>query len=60
MGEFANTRLTSALAIAATAFVCLLNGILLLTIAGVAIPFADAEYSSLSILYYAALSPIAA
>ena len=41
MGEFANTRLTNALAVAATAFVCLLNGILLLTIAGVAIPFAD-------------------
>jgi manganese transport protein len=41
MGEFANTRLTNALAVAATAFVCLLNGILLLTIAGIAIPFAD-------------------
>jgi manganese transport protein len=41
MGEFANTRLTNALAVAATAFVCLLNGILLLTIVGVAIPFAD-------------------
>jgi len=26
MGEFANTRLTNALAIAATGFVCLLNG----------------------------------
>ena len=41
MGAFANTRLTNALAIAATAFVCLLNGILLLTIAGVPIPSAD-------------------
>jgi manganese transport protein len=41
MGEFANTCLTNALAVAATAFVCLLNGILLLTIAGVAIPFAN-------------------
>jgi manganese transport protein len=41
MGEFANTRLINALAVAATAFVCLLNGILLLTTAGVAIPFAD-------------------
>jgi manganese transport protein len=41
MGEFANTCLTNALAVAATAFVWLLNGILLLTIAGVAIPFAN-------------------
>jgi manganese transport protein len=40
MGEFANTRLTNALAISATGFVCLLNGILLLAIAGLAIPFA--------------------
>jgi manganese transport protein len=40
MGEFANTRLTNALAAAATGFVCLLNGILLLAIAGLAIPFA--------------------
>jgi manganese transport protein len=40
MGEFANTRLTNALAITATGFVCLLNGILLLAIAGLAIPFA--------------------
>ena len=40
MGEFANTRLTNALAIAATGFVCLLNGILLLAIAGLAIPLA--------------------
>jgi manganese transport protein len=32
MGEFANARLTNALAIAATGFVCLLNGILLLAI----------------------------
>jgi manganese transport protein len=40
MGEFANTRLINALAVAATAFVCLLNGILLLAIAGLAIPFA--------------------
>jgi manganese transport protein len=39
MGEFANTRLTNALAVTATAFVCLLNGILLLAIAGVGIPF---------------------
>jgi manganese transport protein len=38
MGEFANTRLTNALAVAATAFVCLLNGILLLATAGLAIP----------------------
>ena len=36
MGEFANTRLTNALAVAATGFVCLLNGILLLAIAGLA------------------------
>ena len=40
MGEFANTRLTNALAVAATGFVCLLNGILLLAIAGLAIPLA--------------------
>jgi manganese transport protein len=40
MGEFANTRLTNALAVAATGFVCLLNGILLLAIAGLALPFA--------------------
>jgi manganese transport protein len=40
MGEFANTCLTNALAVAATAFVCLLNGILLLAFAGLAIPFA--------------------
>jgi Mn2+/Fe2+ NRAMP family transporter len=40
MGEFANTRLTNALAVTATGFVCLLNGILLLAIAGLAIPFA--------------------
>jgi manganese transport protein len=39
MGEFANTRLTNALAVAATGFVCLLNGILLLAIAGLGIPF---------------------
>ena len=39
MGEFANTRLTNALAVTATAFVCLLNGILLLAIAGLGIPF---------------------
>src|ERR1700741_1301995 len=38
MGEFANTGLTNALAVAATAFVCLLNGILLLAIAGLALP----------------------
>jgi manganese transport protein len=38
MGEFANTRLTNALAVAATGFVCLLNGILLLAIAGLALP----------------------
>ena len=40
MGEFANARLTNALAIAATGFVCLLNAILLLAIAGLAIPTA--------------------
>ncbi len=40
MGEFANTRLINALAVAATGFVCLLNGILLLAIVGLAIPFA--------------------
>jgi manganese transport protein len=39
MGEFANTRLTNALAVAATGFVCLLNGILLFAIAGLGIPF---------------------
>ena len=38
MGEFANTCLTNALAVAATGFVCLLNGILLLAIAGLVIP----------------------
>jgi Mn2+/Fe2+ NRAMP family transporter len=38
MGEFANTSLTNALAVAATGFVCLLNGILLLAIAGLALP----------------------
>jgi manganese transport protein len=38
MGEFANTRLTNALAVAATGFVCLLNGILLFAIAGLGIP----------------------
>jgi manganese transport protein len=38
MGEFANTRLTNALAVAATGFVCLLNGILLLAIAGLELP----------------------
>jgi manganese transport protein len=38
MGEFANTRLTNALAVAATGFVCLLNGTLMLAIAGLAIP----------------------
>jgi manganese transport protein len=38
MGEFANTRLTNALAVTATGFVCLLNGILLLAIAGLALP----------------------
>jgi manganese transport protein len=40
LGEFANTRLINALAIAATGFVCLLNGILLLAIAGIPLPFA--------------------
>jgi manganese transport protein len=40
MGEFANTRPVNALAIAATGFVCVLNGILLLAIAGLAVPFA--------------------
>jgi hypothetical protein len=39
MGEFANTRLTNSLAITATGFVCVLNGILLLAIAGLGIPF---------------------
>jgi manganese transport protein len=39
MGEFANTRLVNALAIAATGFVCLLNGTLLLAIVGLPIPF---------------------
>jgi manganese transport protein len=38
MGEFANTRLINALAVATTGFVCLLNGVLLLAIMGVAIP----------------------
>ena len=38
MGEFANTRLTNALAVIATGFVCFLNGILLLAIAGLALP----------------------
>jgi hypothetical protein len=42
MGEFANTRLTNALAIAATGFVCLLNGILLPAIVGIPLPFAGA------------------
>jgi manganese transport protein len=40
IGEFANTRLTNVLAVAATGFVCLLNGILLLAIVGLPIPFA--------------------
>jgi manganese transport protein len=40
MGEFANARLTNALAIAATGFVCLLNAVLLLAITGLAIPTA--------------------
>src|ERR1700747_655826 len=40
MGEFANTCLTNVLAITATGFVCVLNGILLLATAGLAIPFA--------------------
>ena len=38
MGEFANTRLINALAVAATGFVCLLNRIPLLAIAGLPIP----------------------
>jgi hypothetical protein len=38
MGEFANARLTKALAIAATGFVCLLSAILPLAIAGLPIP----------------------
>jgi manganese transport protein len=42
MGEFANNRLVNALAIAATGFVCLLNGILLLAIAGLPIPLGGA------------------
>jgi manganese transport protein len=40
MGGFANTRLTNALAVAATGFVCFLNAILVLATAGLAIPFA--------------------
>jgi Mn2+/Fe2+ NRAMP family transporter len=34
MGDFANTRMVNAVAIAATAFVCTLNGVLLLGFAG--------------------------
>jgi manganese transport protein len=34
MGEFANSRLTNAAALAGTAFVCALNGMLILSIAG--------------------------
>jgi Mn2+/Fe2+ NRAMP family transporter len=40
MGEFANTQLTNAVAVAATAFVSALNAILLLGIAGLWIPLA--------------------
>jgi manganese transport protein len=43
MGEFVNTGLTNALAVTATVFVCLLNGILLLSIAGIPNPFSGAE-----------------
>jgi manganese transport protein len=38
MGEFANGRLTNVLAVTAAGFVCLLNGALLLVIAGQTIP----------------------
>jgi manganese transport protein len=38
MGEFANTRLTNVLAVTATGFVCLLNGVLLLVIAAQTVP----------------------
>ena len=38
MGEFTNARLTNVLAVAATGFVCLLNGVLLLEIAAQMIP----------------------
>ena len=40
MGEFANTRLTNAVAIAAIAFVSALNAILLLGVTGLWIPLA--------------------
>ena len=40
IGEFANTQLTSAVAVAATAFVSALNAILLRGIAGLWIPLA--------------------
>jgi hypothetical protein len=43
MGEFANTRLINPLAVAVIGFVCLLNGILLLAIAGLPIPTMLAE-----------------
>jgi manganese transport protein len=39
MGEFANSRLTNAVAVAATAFVSALNAVLLLGIMGLWIPF---------------------
>jgi manganese transport protein len=38
MGEFANTRLTNAVAVTATVFVSALNAVLLLGIVGVCIP----------------------
>jgi manganese transport protein len=38
MGEFANSRLTNVLAVAAAGFVCLLNGVLLLVTAAKTIP----------------------
>jgi Natural resistance-associated macrophage protein len=38
MGEFANSRLTNVLAVAAAGFVCLLNGVLLLVMAAQTIP----------------------
>jgi hypothetical protein len=43
MGEFVNTRLTNVLAVAATGLVCLLNGLLLLAIAGQMIPISLAR-----------------
>jgi manganese transport protein len=42
MGEFAHSRPINALAIAATGFVCLLDGILVLATSGLPIPFVGA------------------